>query len=155
MTVNKANVYEEVAKTTSYAGAKAKEDDGAYQRIFTTDADRQMLERFWVETCGAATEEFKRFIVSVSSQPESHGVDLERDYHVELEVSGSFDLNLRDSMETSLFSFFVASIVGKWCKFTDKESTAGYGEDMEAALADVRSKLYYRKRPQRVRPTKE
>ena len=80
LTVNKAYVYDEVAKTTAYTGAKMKDDADAYDRIFTTDEDRMMLERFWVEACNGATEEFKQFIVNVSDQPESHGVELDKNY---------------------------------------------------------------------------
>ena len=63
LTVNKANVYDEVAKTTSYTGQKMQGDATAYDRIFTTDDDRMMLERFWVEACNGATEQFKPFLL--------------------------------------------------------------------------------------------
>ena len=89
--INKARVYDEVAKTTSYTGVKMQGDESAYDRIFTTDADREMLERFWVEACNGATEQFKPFLVSVTDQPMSHGVELDKDYEVKLELSSSFD----------------------------------------------------------------
>lgn len=152
LTVNKQNVYDEVAKTTAYAGSKMTDDEGAYDRIFTTEADRMMLERFWIEACNEATEEFKPFILSVSEQKEGKEPDLTRDYSVELELSSRFDTNLKGSMETSLFSFFVATIVGKWCKFTDKGETGSYSDDARKALMDIHSKMYYRKKPTRVVP---
>lgn len=150
LTVNKANVYDEVAKTTSYTGAKMKDDEDAYDRIFTTDDDRMMLERFWVEACNGATEEFKQFIVSVSDQPESHGVELDKDYKVELELSTMFDTNLKGSMETSLFSYFVNAIVAKWFKFTNRGEAESYGEEAGNSMLDVKSKMFYRKKPKRV-----
>ncbi|MGN0875343.1 MAG: hypothetical protein ACI4OZ_09175 [Akkermansia sp.] len=151
--VNKANVYDEVAKTTAYVGSKLVGDDLAYERIFTTDGDRQMLERFWVEACGAATSAFRGFLVSVSEQPESHGVELDRHYRVELEASSSFDETLKDSMGTCLFSFFVNSIVGKWCVFANKGEAELYGKHAVAFLDDVKRKLLYKKRPVRVKPS--
>ncbi|MCI7654316.1 MAG: hypothetical protein MSS51_08590 [Bacteroidales bacterium] len=147
LTVNKQNVYDEIAKTTAYVGTKMTDDKGAYDRIFTTEADRLMLERFWIESCNEATEEFKPFIQSVSEQ-----TDITKNYTVELELSGRFDTNLKGSMESSLFSFFVATIVGKWCKFTDKGETGSYLDDARKALMDIRSKMYYRKKPTRVAP---
>lgn len=152
LSVNKVRVYDEVAKTTAYVGSKMTEDEGAYSRIFTTDDDRMMLERFWVEACSAATETFKPFIVSVSDQPESHGVELERNYDITLELSSAFDERLKDSIETSLFSFFVASIVSKWCKFSNKSDAEGYGNDADNAILDIESKIYYRRKPKRVEP---
>lgn len=151
--INKASVYDEVAKTTSYTGVKMQGDESAYDRIFTTDADREMLERFWVEACNGATEQFKPFLVSVTDQPMSHGVELEKDYEVNLELSSSFDESLKGSIETSLFSYFVAMIVSKWYKFTNKGESESYGTDAVGAIDDVMRKIYYRKKPTRVVPT--
>lgn len=141
LTVNKAAVYDEVAKTTSYAGAKMQDDEGAYERIFTTDDDRMMLERFWVEACNGATERLKQFITGVTDGAEG--------YDVRLEMSGSFDVNLRDSMETSLHSYFVGYIVAKWFKFTNKGESESYAGDAAGAMDDVMRKVYYRKKPTR------
>lgn len=153
LTVNKANVYDEVAKTTSYTGQKMQGDATAYDRIFTTDDDRMMLERFWVEACNGATEQFKPFIVSVSDQPVSHGVELDKNYVVKLELSNSYDESLNGSIGTSLFSYFVAMIVSKWYKFTNKGESESYGTDAVGAIDDVMRKIYYRKKPTRVVPT--
>lgn len=153
LTVNKADVYDEVAKTTSYTGVKMQGDEGAYERIFTTDGDRLMLERFWVEACNASTEEFKPFITSVSEQSANGcGTPIDRNYVAELELSSSFDETLRGSIESSLFSFFVASIVSKWYKFTNKEEQASYAADAVLMMQDVMSKLYFRKKPKRIVP---
>lgn len=153
MSIKKASVYEEVAKTTSYTGSKMEGDESAYDRIFTTDDDRLMLERFWIETSNAATEKFKPFLVSVSEHPEGHGVDMERNYDVELELSNSFDIALRDSIETSLFSFFVATIVSKWYKFANKTESESFATDAGGMMDDVMRKIYYKKKPKRVKPT--
>lgn len=148
--VNKANVYTEVAKTTSYAGAKMPGDEDAYERIFTTDADRMMLERFWTEAANVATRQLKQFLVGVSQHPESHGVELANNYEVELRLSSLFDERLVDSIESSLFSYFVMVIVGKWYKFANKAEADGALSEAMGHLEDVVQKIYHRKRPTRV-----
>lgn len=154
LTINKANVYDEVAKTTSYAGAKQMyTDSAAYRRIFTTDEDRLLLERFWVETCNAATEQLKPFITSVSSQPISHGVDLSRNYTAELELSSAFDVALAESIETSLHSFFVLSIVSKWYTITNKDEASLAITEASEKMTEVMRYIYFRKKPVRVVPT--
>lgn len=154
LTVNKANVYNEVEKTTSYTGAKIEEGgDAAYDRIRTTDDDREMLERFWTEACNAATERMKRFVLSVTSYPESHGVEIDRNYEVRLELSSSFDTALTQSAETSLYSFFVTFIVARWFKLANKEEADSYAADAAALMDDVMRKLFYKKKPTRVIPT--
>lgn len=152
LTVSKQRVYDEVAKTTSYTGAKMQGDDSAYDRIFTTDSDRSMLERFWTEACNAATEQFKKFIVEVSDNSEGSMIDLSRDYVVKLELSSSYDDNLTESIQAILFSFFVSVIVGKWFRFTNKAEADNYIADAVGMMNDVMAKIYYRKKPVRVAP---
>lgn len=153
LAVNKANVYDEIAKTTSYEGAKIQDGNNAYNRIFTTDDDRMMLERFWVEACNTITDEFKDYLADVSEQSVSHGVDLSKNYTAELELTSRYDSNLTDSINASLFSYFVAAIAGKWNRFVNKQGVENYINDAQAALMDVKSKIYYRKRPTRKVPT--
>ena len=61
LTVNKEKVYEEVAQTTSYTGAKM-DDEHAYDRIFTTDEDKSMLERFWNECRNTVCNSMKKVL---------------------------------------------------------------------------------------------
>ena len=151
--VVKANVYEEVAKTTSYTGAKMMAgDESAYSRIFTTDEDRLMLERFWTEAANAVVDIFKPFVLEVSDLTESHCCDLTKDFEATLELSGSYDTSLNNTVGSSLFSFFTSFIVGKWYKFTNKQEADGALADASVFLDDVKSKIYYRKRPRRIAP---
>lgn len=150
LSVNKEKVYDEVAKTTSYVGHKISDDDTAYNRIFTTDADKLLLERFWEETCSATTEQFKRFVVDVSEH-HSEGLGAGDVYSVGLKVAAKFDDLMVDSIKTSLFSFFVASIISKWFQFTNRGEVETYNLDATGYMDDVMRKIYHRKRP--VRPT--
>lgn len=153
LTIDKEKVYEEVAKTTSYTGAKMVDDENAYTRIFTTDEDRLMLERFWREACAGATDLFKPFIKSVSDQSIIESVDMTSDYEVVLEISSMYDDNLTDSVQSSLFSYFVDYILARWYKITNKEEAESYGLEAAGMLDDIKSKIYYRMKPHRVEPT--
>ena len=97
-------------------------------------------------------QQFKPFLLSVSDQPVSHGVELDKNYVVKLELSNSYDESLNGSIGTSLFSYFVAMIVSKWYKFTNKGESESYGTDAVGAIDDVMRKIYYRKKPTRVVP---
>ena len=145
--VNKISVYDEVAKTTSYIGAKM-DQEGAYQRIFTTDEDRTMLERFWVETAATATEMLKEYAVMVN-QNESGAYDLENDYDVTLDMPSNYDDTQTSSINNSMYNYFVASILTKWFKIVNKEEAEAYAIDATAMLNDVKNKMYNRTRPKR------
>lgn len=142
LNVKKNEVLEEVAKTSAYSGSKMTEDEGAYERIFTTDADREMLERFWSESQVAVCEAMKKFLADEGETDDG--------YTVSLELSKSFDDVLQGSMEKELFSFFVMNITAKWFAFTNKKEAGDYGTAAQELLVGVRKKALYKKRPTRL-----
>lgn len=143
LTVSKKTVYEEVAKTTSYTGQKMLDDDTAYDRIFTTDADQELLERFWDES---RAEIAHRLAGLVSAEKMSDDGDT---YRLCLALSGAFDTALQPSMQLSLFSYFVQSLAARWYAFTNKGEEGKNEARATALLDDVREKAYYKKKPSR------
>jgi hypothetical protein len=142
LTIDKGEVYEEVAKTTSYTGAKMS-DEHAYGRIFTTDEDQTMLERFWNECRNTVCNSMKKVLASES---EAGGV-----FSLSLELSNSFDEALAESMQRSLFSFFTMNITSKWYTFANKEEATGYASEAATYLDDIMRKAFFKKKP--MRPT--
>lgn len=151
--VTKINVYDEVSKTSSYTGAKMDDNGSGYMRIFTIDEDRVVLERFWNEACNKVVDLVKPFIVSISKLVESHTIDIANNFTAILCMPSSFDASLVESINTDLFSFFTNYIVGKWYEFTNKSEAEAYLLSAGAILKDIKSKIYYRKKPTRVKPT--
>ena len=140
LSVNKENVYNEVAKTTSYTGAKM-DDEAAYNRIFTTEEDKTMLERFWNESKNAIAGSLKKFL---GGETETDGT-----YALTLELSASFDESLLESMGRSLFSFFVMNITAKWYAFTNKDEATDYAAGAASNLEDIMRKAYFKRKPRR------
>jgi hypothetical protein len=151
ITISKSLVWHEVAKATNYTGAKmvTQEDSGAYDRISTIDEDREMMERFWVEACSLVTSQLKEWVKTVEDQPIHHGVDVTSDYEVTLSVADAWPTALLDSVQSSLLSFVVATILSKWYRLTNKGEVEAYSNEAAAHLVDAQIKLY-----QRVRPTR-
>ena len=141
----KEEVYDEVAQTTSYTGAKMENDDKAYDRIFTTEGARSQLERFWNESCVAVCETLKEFVQEERNEKEK--------FTLLLALSSSFDPALEPAMKKELFSFFVTNIVSKWYAFTNKKEAADFAASAVVMMEGVKRKAYYRKKPQR--PTRQ
>lgn len=140
--IDKEEVYEEVAQTTSYTGSKMEGgDDKAYDRIFTTEADRSQLERFWNESCVAVCEAMKEFMQE--ERNENGG------FTVRLSLSSSFEPSLESAMRKELFSFFVTNIVSKWYAFTNKKEAADFSVSAAGMLDGVKRKAYHRRKPTR------
>ena len=141
--IDKADIYKEVAMTTSYTGAKMDEDANAYERIFTTDEDQQQLERFWQE----AESEMCNELIRLIAREEMNGGRLE----VSLNVSSAFDKALEPSMGKSLRSYFIQSISAKWFVFTNKKEAGAYAAAATMHLDDVKRKAMYKRQPMRPR----
>lgn len=142
LTAKREDVYSEVEKTTEYTGAKMMHaDEGAHDRLAVTEADRELLNRFFDEAAGVATDECKRFVDEVTLD--------EAGYEARLSMSDSYDEHLSDSIRTSLRNFFVAAVIAKWCKIVGSDAGAAYSADATAAMLDVRRKIFNRKRPQK------
>lgn len=142
LTVGREDVYSEIEKTTEYTGAKMMHaDEGAHDRLAVTEADRELLSRFFDEAAGVATDECKRFVDDVTLDEEG--------YEARLSMSDSYDEHLSDSIRTSLRNFFVAAVIAKWCKIVGSDVGPAYSADATAAMLDVRSKIFNRKRPQK------
>ena len=140
--INKETVYDEVAKTTEYTGAKM-DDEHAYETISTTEEDKTMLERFWNECKNMVCNSLKRVLVSE--------VEAEGEYSLTLGLSAAFDESLTESMQRSLFSFFVMNITAKWYTFANKSEATGYATEAATYIEDIMRKAFYKKRP--TRPT--
>lgn len=146
-TIGKSDVYKEVARTTSYDGAKSG-DAAVYNRIFTTDEDEEFLDRFWTETKGSLLSTLKRYLVSESETTDSEGAVT---FTVTLEVSGMYDDNLTASVQNSLFSYFVSGVISKWYTIASKDEAAGFATEASANLEDIMRKITHKVKP--TRPT--
>jgi hypothetical protein len=140
--INKEDVYDEVAKTTEYTGAKM-DDEHAYEKISTTEEDKTMLERFWNECKNMVSGSLKRVLVSE--------VEMNGEYSLTLGLSTAFDESLTGSMQRSLFSFFVMNITAKWYTFANKSEATGYATEAATYIEDIMRKAFHKKKP--TRPT--
>lgn len=140
LTIDKAKVYEEVAQTTAYVGAKMA-DDTSYDAIRTIDEDESALERFWNESMSIATNLLSEFL---EDKTEREGI------HVFfLQISNLFDENLTLSLQNNLFSFFVTSIVSQWFTYANKQEAQTYDQQSAAFLENMLHTLSLRMRPRR------
>lgn len=145
LTIKKSDVYEEVAKTTAYIGAKNKLEDGksAFDQVFVTDADLTMIERFFNESLDALRNVLKRFI--------SGGSGVDGTITWQLEMPSRFDNNLLSSINSSANSFLVNSIIGKWCEITANDKVKEYVDNAAALLLDIKEKAFFKKKPTRTK----
>lgn len=137
-TITRTAVYNEVAKTTSYDGKKAKEDGNAYERLRTTPEDEEMLQRFWGEACDVVTAIVKPFLVSVTC---------DNQFTIELSLPARYDCALNKTLQDSAFSLIVNLIISKWYGIANKEEERKYAELAIELAAKIRSTVFYRKKP--------
>ena len=145
LSISQSEVFNEVAQTTSYTGAKMDDDANAYERITTVDEDKSELKRFWDESRAEVAQTFIRML-------NSEGMAADGDtYNLVLNVSVSFDTALLPSMQLGLCSYFVQSIAAKWYVFANKKEAGDFATVGKSILDDVKEKAFFKKKP--TRPT--
>lgn len=138
----KEDVYREVAKATDYTGSKMLDsDENTRDRILAGDDDFAELSRMWDETVLILNERFKSMLLSEGYTTGS--------YTIELEVSKNFETNLDRNVEAFLRSFFIASIIAQWFKYTNKSEAEDYFKQAAEMLMSAERLLYSRRRPRR------
>lgn len=142
--IDKAQVWDEVAKTASYTGDKMIGDETAYERIMLTDEDAKMLQRFWDECKNIICNSLKKVFIS---ENETEGGA----YVLTLGLSSAFDESQIESMQRSLFSFFVMNITAKWYTIANKSEATGYATEAVTYIEDIKHKAFFKKKP--TRPT--
>ena len=145
ITIKRSEVYEEVAKTTAYIGAKNKLEDGksAFDQVFVTDADMTMIDRFFNESLDSLRNVLKRFI--------SGGSGADGTITWQLEMPSRFEDNLLSSINSSANSFLVNRIIGKWCEITANDKVKEYADNAAALLLDIEDKAFFKKKPTRTK----
>ena len=161
LTIQKSKVYEEVAQTTDYTGAKLEGDTTgeAYDRIKTVDDDESELERFWNECRADIAKAFIRMLVkedmyAVSNPTTSTTPSPTGDYYaLFLNVSDTWDNDIETAMKpgmtNGLYSYFVNNITAKWYVYTKKDEAERYAVRSAAMLDEVKQKAFYKKTPKR------
>lgn len=146
--IDKASVYEEVAKLTSYVGAKLPDDGSGYNRIFTTDQDRHLLERYWEEACTATTNAMAGHVKQATGMAVSHGVEKLSDFELTLRVSERSSAGA--TLQTAIFNYFVNYIASRWFMLTNKEEVQVYTALAQGLLKEARNIIYNKQPPQYV-----
>lgn len=150
VTVKKTTVYHEVMKEASYIGMKGDDgSNGSYERVSLTDANRELLERWWVEACDEATKSLRRWLVGVGESSYSHGVDLTGDYVARILPGLSFNSALESGLSSSLTAWFVHTLLSRWLGITQPERVAFSVSQAAMHMDDVLRRLYHKKRPDR------
>lgn len=160
-----SDVYEEVAKATDYTGSKLIDgDDNARERILAVDDDLSELSRFWEESVLATNENLKEMLVSGATKQipnvqvlpgvvETLAIEdlpsarTRTGYEAVIEVSKSFDKTLTASVQSTLRSFFIATIIGYWFKFANKGESADYFAQAAEFMTAAERLLYSRRKP--------
>ena len=148
--IPKAQVFDEVAKTTAFVGAHLLDKKiMGYESVALTDGDREMIERYWREACAEVSTLIRRYATRISDHERPHGTDISvsADYKAELVMSDRYDASQTDSLNAELFSFAVNSIVSKWFMIANKEECAGYMAAAQGAMENAKIKLHNKTAP--------
>ena len=147
--ISKQRVLDEVMKTTAYIGKKAAsaEDPGTYERVANIDADREQLDRFWMESCSGASMLLDHWMTSVDSQVLTHHPELDKDYKATLAMPTNWPSQYQYTLHEALISYMVNYIVSKWLLIVLPSQVEAYATLASGCATQVEQLMLMRKRP--------
>lgn len=151
LSITKSSVMNEVAKLTSYIGAKILTDDGgnAYDQVFTTNDDYAMLEKYWREAANATAGNLRRFIKTMSPASQGSLVDLEEVFELVLDMPSRYDGSQTETIQSALFNYFINFITSRWLALTYKTDAEYYEKCSVSNMTEILLKLFHKTKPTR------
>lgn len=143
ITINKSDVYEEVAKTSAYIGGKSIDANGnnLYDQVFVTSEDKEMLERFWNGAIASLTYVLDSVLIQAIEDEDEGNLTMI------LGMTNNFKMALKDALLSTSVEYMENKIIGEWCAITDKTETEQYAGQASALLLQVSNIIHKRCRP--------
>ena len=155
--VSKQRVLDEVQKTTEYIASKSvsDQDPGAYERIAAIDANREQLDRYWMEACGDAAMLLDHWTVSITSQVLSHHPELDaaHDFKATLAMPTNWPNQYANTVREKVMSYLVNSIVTKWLLLVAPSQVEAYAELATGTEKQISLLMLARMRPRPRKPS--
>lgn len=137
--ISKEDVYNEVIKTAEYTGAKQATEALSFDAIAISDAETEMLDRYWKESYTDVALRLNQWVKSVDAHS---GI-------IELNVADGFNDALTDSLAQALESYFVVSLLSKWFAIAYPSSAEGAVIEATSHIKRAEEIIKQRQRPTR------
>lgn len=170
--IERAGVFDEVAKISDYVGSKLIDQEGAEgmrDKLLMTDEAQEDLIRFWEESIIASNDYLKEMLIYGDLKNfNDYETDLEEDkdqgfvrmlsdkeaeakvepgYELKLEVSNYYNRALTSYVGKAIRSFLINFIVGKWFNIINKDLASDYFNQAIVHIENAKTMLYDRMRP--------
>lgn len=149
--IPKISVFNDVAQQTAYIGQTRTDKNGMpmYEQIAVFKSDFPMIERFWRDGIGFLASKLKRKIVSISPQQPIPGNNTNEVIVISFSIGENFDSSYRETIKSSVFSYFVNYVTAKWLLIKLPDEAAKYDTYATQNLNDVIEKVFFKKAPKR------
>lgn len=137
--ISKEAVYNEVIKTAEYTGAKQATEALSFDAITISDAETEILDRYWKELYTDVALRLNQWVKSVDA---NRGV-------IVLNVADGFNDVLTDSLAQALESYFVVSLLSKWFAIAYPSSAEGAVIEATSHIKRAEEIIKQRQRPSR------
>ena len=140
--IPKETVFEEVARTTAYLGAKgalAAASGEIYDRVATDEADSPLLGAYLDEAVASLVQRLKGMVMALNVTPER--------VRVTFALSGSYDDAMTPVVEQGFTAYLTAAVTADWLRMADPAKEARWREEALAKADALTGAIYFRKAP--------
>lgn len=136
--LDKEAIYTEVRKLAGYSGKKKTDatDDVTYDVTHITKKEEEMLDQYWDEAEAVLLDLLKTYYKSGTAET-----------GIVCQMPQNWDENLLETTIKSAQNYMQSYIVSKWFRLNMKDKVEEKAGDAVNQLAELKRKVYYRKRP--------
>ena len=144
--IDKLSVFRRVAITTAYMAAKNDEDGNLCDRVPVVQADEELMDELWQESCTAADGLLRAYLLPCQGQQTP--AERQAQYRVSLVVRHCSWAGRKPAAD-ALRSFLVADLLWRWLTIVLPEQADAYRQSVDTAAEQLRR--YVAAVPHRVR----
>lgn len=144
--ISKSEVYKEVEKLSSVAGASVSGGDN-FGQFWASEYEWQLLEAYWLEGRTSVEQIFMRYIRNQTVGFDLTTYDEDEAFTILAEMPDGFDDFLTGSIANAVKMLLVFNVLAGWFSTKSAELSDIYQKNAQGYAEDIKKKLLYRMEP--------
>lgn len=144
--ISKSEVYKEVEKLSSVAGASVSGGDN-FGQFWASEYEWNLLDAYWLEGCTSVEQLFMRYIRNQTAEFDLTTYEEDEVLTIFAEMPDGFNDFLTGSITNAVKMLLVFNILTGWFSTKSAELSDIYQKDAQGYAEDIKKKLLYRMEP--------
>lgn len=153
--ITKKDLFEDVARYTAFEGKKGSEvgdDADFYEKAFTTDADRELLNHYLSEAVSVVTVMLRRHAAEIVLPRKDEPLELADVFTVTLRLPDEYNEQYTPGIIEDVRTYIASFMAYRWLSMIDTDRAERYRVKADDTMKLARMKVFRKDAPIRTIP---